>query len=1131
MKIKKLTIKNLASIEYAEIDFTQEPLISSEVFLITGNTGAGKSTILDAITLALYGMTPRMENTSMNGSLTEGDKEVKIDDVRQLLRRGAGECKVTLEFTGSNNQSYIATWAAHRARGKADGNFQNNTRELTNLDKHKSFSKINDIKEEIERAIGVDFNQFCRTTMLAQGEFTKFLNSENSEKASILEKITGSDIYTQIGKKIAEKYKVAKDAYEDVKKMIENIELLSDETLQQLHEEKASIQSANKAIEAQQEQSKKKKEWIERDVQLAQNIEKAEHEQAEAKAQIESEEYRRDKQTCMEWNETIDARNDRKEQTSQRQKLKDSENSIETAGRTLATIKAGERWAQQQAKNLEVQIEQLQQSLEAEAANRSLYEQQNLVVNQLKQRLNKTTQIIQKEKDIEIKIKYKESQLLPQFESCQQRVLDAEEATKTCKKKCEALQEQLDQINLPHLREKADFERTSLDFVHYAQEAVRNLHQNEERHARDVKEQEERIAKLAEVEKQLPDEQQALSKATGGFESAENIYKSLFESVGKYARQIRGALKVGDTCPVCLQTIKTFEHTDDELSLMVGKAKAEMEQRKQEMDTAQNRLNQLEAFIETQRAEVEKHATKIADDQQLKLAEADAKVKCRRCNILLIDDRTSSILAEQEKQHNEAQNNLQTRIKEGEAVEQASKDAQKALEKSQKAEQKTREDAQKAQDAIKENDYAIDQLKATIDQLKEDIEKAEKTVADLTAGSDLGVSWQEQAEVYIDTLTQRSQTYQNQANALEKANHNLELLQNDINNTTEAFEALYGLQPAWRNIEANETLQLSNLLGRINNLTNSVSVSLSQQKEASEQLKAINERLDTFLSEHPEMTMEHLDDLNQISASQIDAKQRNLRSIEDQVKAKSEVLASRREEQAKHQHVKPTLTDDDTLDRLTEEMAGLKDQIDENNRKLGEISQRLKNDEANKQKVELQMAELKRLEGIQDEWKTLNDLIGTADGKRFREIAQSYVLGALVNSANHYMRTLTDRYSMTVEPGTFVIMVVDAYQGYTRRPTTTISGGESFLVSLSLALAMSDISQSLSVDTLFIDEGFGTLSGEPLQNAISTLRTLHKMDGRHVGIISHVEELREKIPVQIRVEQDAKSSSSRVVVV
>jgi exonuclease SbcC len=140
-------------------------------------------------------------------------------------------------------------------------------------------------------------------------------------------------------------------------------------------------------------------------------------------------------------------------------------------------------------------------------------------------------------------------------------------------------------------------------------------------------------------------------------------------------------------------------------------------------------------------------------------------------------------------------------------------------------------------------------------------------------------------------------------------------------------------------------------------------------------------------------------------------------------------------------------------------------------------------------------------------------------------------LSSLIHAANGYMKTLTDRYTLKVAPGTFVISIEDAYQGYTSRAASTISGGERFLVSLSLALALSDIGQNLAVDTLFIDEGFGTLSGEPLQNAINTLRALHTRGNRHVGIISHVEELRDRIPVQIQVHQEGNNSSSTVRVV
>jgi exonuclease SbcC len=141
------------------------------------------------------------------------------------------------------------------------------------------------------------------------------------------------------------------------------------------------------------------------------------------------------------------------------------------------------------------------------------------------------------------------------------------------------------------------------------------------------------------------------------------------------------------------------------------------------------------------------------------------------------------------------------------------------------------------------------------------------------------------------------------------------------------------------------------------------------------------------------------------------------------------------------------------------------------------------------------------------------------------------VLNSLIRSANVYMRRLTDRYTLSVQPGTFIILVTDAYQGYVTRTANTISGGETFLVSLALALALSDLGTVSGIDTLFIDEGFGTLSGEPLQKAVETLRMLHSDHRRRVGIISHIAELRERIPVQIRVSQSDRTAASTLTVV
>ena len=195
MKLQKLTIHNIASIEDAEIDFEAQPLVDSEVFLITGKTGAGKTTILDAICLALFANTPRLFGSMMEGNTKDAEKNITIKDPRQLMRRNTGEAYVALTFTGSNGVAYEATWAVARARKKVTGNLQDKTWHLRNLQTNATINRDAEIKAEIKAAIGLDFSQFCRTTMLAQGEFTRFLNSKDEEKAAILEKITGVDIY------------------------------------------------------------------------------------------------------------------------------------------------------------------------------------------------------------------------------------------------------------------------------------------------------------------------------------------------------------------------------------------------------------------------------------------------------------------------------------------------------------------------------------------------------------------------------------------------------------------------------------------------------------------------------------------------------------------------------------------------------------------------------------------------------------------------------------------------------------------------------------------------------------------------------------------------------------------------
>ncbi len=308
MKLQKLTIHNIASIEDAVIDFEAEPLSTSNVFLITGKTGAGKSTILDAICLALYANTPRLENTNMQGEAQDGEKAVKIYDPRQLMRRNTGEAFVSLTFIGNNGIHYKATWSVARARNKMTGSLQGKKWQLTNLDTAFTLTKDKEIGAEIHAAIGLGFNQFCRTTMLAQGEFTRFLNSSDDEKAEILEKITGMDIYSKIGKKVWEISAEKKRMWEEAGLLVKSTRILTDEEIEtyknqikNINEEQLRLKKEHDAIDA-------KLQWLYADTELEKKIAEATEEHTEALHRILNEDFIKKELLVRQWNTTIDVR-------------------------------------------------------------------------------------------------------------------------------------------------------------------------------------------------------------------------------------------------------------------------------------------------------------------------------------------------------------------------------------------------------------------------------------------------------------------------------------------------------------------------------------------------------------------------------------------------------------------------------------------------------------------------------------------------------------------------------------------------------------------------------------------------------------------------------------------------------
>ncbi|HCI7688165.1 TPA: exonuclease subunit SbcC [Salmonella enterica] len=258
--------------------------------------------------------------------------------------------------------------------------------------------------------------------------------------------------------------------------------------------------------------------------------------------------------------------------------------------------------------------------------------------------------------------------------------------------------------------------------------------------------------------------------------------------------------------------------------------------------------------------------------------------------------------------------------------------------------------------------------------------------------------------------------------------------------------------------------------------------------------------------------------LDEETVTRLEKQQQTLESQLQQAKALSVQSA---QALADHQQQPPAGLDPTcTAEQLAQRLAQLAQQLRENTTRQGEIRQQIKQDADNRQRQRALMAEMKQASQQVEDWGYLNTLIGSKEGDKFRKFAQGLTLDNLVWLANHQLTRLHGRYLLQRKASDALeLEVVDTWQADAVRDTRTLSGGESFLVSLALALALSDlVSHKTRIDSLFLDEGFGTLDSETLDAALDALDALNA-SGKTIGVISHVEAMKERIPVQIKVKK------------
>ncbi|NPD92218.1 AAA family ATPase [Xylanibacter muris] len=1131
MRFRKLTIHNIASIEDAEIDFEAHPLAGCEVFLITGKTGAGKSTILDAICLALYAKTPRMTNTLMQGEITEGGKSVKVNDPRQLMRRNTGEAFVTLTFTGSNKINYEATWSVTRARKKISGTIQNKNRTLKNIDKDILLTKDKEIEAEIAEAIGLDFQQFCQTTMLAQGEFTRFLNSKDDEKAQILEKITGVDIYSRIGAKVFEETARKKAIWNEAQQKTEGVKILDDDEIKEKESELHTLETEALKLKADIHKENDKLIWINKEKELSEKIAASEEAHAKALEATTDNIFMPKEQLVNSWNTTIEVRNmmDTVRISSEKQKvLTDSLLSLCDNYKDLICGMACEK---KRNEDILQELKKVTEVIDEKKDKAEVYKNAQAIAGLLYAASEGRKIIERNNNDISEEKKTLENILQPELNDRNENLQKIQYALNKQELELKEKEQKLVEADISQLHKLRDNENTLIAHVNSARDKMEFLYRETKR-MEETKTYIDKTFNTIECKrKECNNMKRKIHDAEIKLHTSKEIFERQRESVNKWAKSIRMRLQPDDICPVCLQKIKSAMPKEDDIDNLIAIYEKTFREAEKEYNELTRTINRLEAEISSLTDKYEHTKALYDSDTTVDSAIQRATEACKLCGVEIYDE-TIMLSLDNIKIKAEADKKLlDIRIEETEKQESMIRHMRIHADDLRKHIEKLKTDVQTTIQKINDCNGRIKTARAIILTKEKEIIEMQNNTRELISDSQWSVDWKTDPKEFADTLILDAENYNRLTTRKQTLENKYNETESYCTNISSIIESILKIMPDWTNLKAEKIKYTENLLDKANEIrVETVSV-VKQLEAASETADKAQRAMNDFMAVHKDMSREYLEYINNYSSESILTLDSSLKNIRNNELSQRVLLSEVSKQHREHLQRKPDITENDSIDSLNIRIAEMEQHISEIGERRGAINLELKQNKENREKLGKLVEDAEKKKTEYHKWSRINSLIGDSSGSKFRKIAQSYILTGLIHSANSYMRTLTDRYTLKTVPGTFIISIEDAYQGYVSRATSTISGGESFLVSLSLALALSDIGRQLAVNTLFIDEGFGTLSGEPLQNAINTLRSLHNKSGRHVGIISHVEELQERIPVQIQVIQDGNNSSSMIKVI
>ncbi|MCH5177116.1 MAG: AAA family ATPase [Prevotellaceae bacterium] len=1125
MKFIQLEILNLASLDRTEgevINFEEGVLGDCTIFSIVGPTGSGKSTILDAICLALYNRAPRYprkkgdrnQNIEIYGEADEGEKNrLAPTDARNILTRGKTQGHSRLTFLANNGIVYRAEWSVRKLIKNYEA-AQTSLFKITMKDGVPTEEPAD--WNQLPQIIGLDYDQFLRTVLIAQGSFSSFIRAKENERYELLEKLIGcEELYTNIAAKIKQQKDEAVKAYDQIAASlsIQEKDIIPEDELAAVKERMAELDAMEKQTKAELLQVAEAIAWYTANEQHLADIEKYTSGFNDAKRLLDA--LREQTERLALHDATIPATALYKDIQTATATIARQEQSLKVLGATIAAK------AQEIKVEEEVNLARLKQNALDAAAE---LERQKPRINEARriktelEGLNKALNEKRAAKEAAEKAKLLADKNVADNVAA---VAKAEAAVRQCLQNLSALQKEIEEGNAI-CRKQAEEAQAAYSGAYAQLEAcdagkLQEAKAHAEKMQTDLKNavriQEELRRKRTQHDadlarqKQLNEQNALMTEQLKAFdiekwsEELDTLTKSYTLMTSEKWEQHRADLVDGEACPLCGALHHPYHDAAvvapvvDDMKRLIDEKRNHLNKQRDEKQKLTKQMAENSGVLEGLRAQLKNREAEFArlDGEWAAIHAvygdwpADAEALCNLCPEM--DKR-----ADEADRHLKAYNDLCKRVEKLRKVKETAEMNRQAYEKEALEKVQVAEKQKNAANTMRETERG-----KTENLTAQQKEKAESLVA------------------ATDAWTKAQRDVASKAEMLKQAmgDKDPDLLEKELETAQKkADEAV-----------KSQTETISRLHGQLKEAKGQEDATKKQKDSENEKLNGKKEELARWLSGYNEGRTEQLtetsiallcsatDDWESIRATQ--------KRLTTAYTSAETTLNNARTAYGAHQKKKP--------EKQKEELLVRKAELDNrSNAELVELKARLQRHETAKTQMGVMFDKKQEAELRKREWEEITEAIGS-DGKTLRKIAQCYTLRFLIEHANVEIRKFNTRYELQQVKNSLGIRVVDHDRADDVRDVTSLSGGETFIVSLGLALGLSSLSsRNISFENLFIDEGFGTLDPDSLATVIDALAMLQSSQGKKVGVISHTDTMSERITTQIRIIKNGNSGSSHI---